>query len=306
MRMMIQLTANHKTDSQHLKLMELRPDPRTQKPFNPAAKGIELLQKLQTSLDIEEIISLFSSHILDILPHEGYRFDESEMAISFLEGRQSRHKIAYNLSIEEEKLGTLTFYRNWKFKDKELERLEQVLTQLLYPLRNGLRYQQALEYAYYDRLTGLRNRTSMELEVPRTLETAQRTGTPLSMMMIDIDHFKRINDMHGHLCGDQILKQVGEVVSDTVRASDLAFRFGGEEIAVMLPNADEEGAHHLAERLRQEINNLCYCDERELNVTVSIGISTLRTEDDVTSLFDRADKALYEAKQTGRDRVCIG
>jgi diguanylate cyclase (GGDEF)-like protein len=303
---MIQHTANQKTGSQHLNLMGVRPDPRTQKPFNPAAKGVELLHKLQTSLDIEEIISLFSSHILDILPHEGYQFHESELAISFLEGRQSRHKIAYNLSLEEEKLGTLTFYRNWKFKEKELENLEKVLSQLLYPLRNGLRYQQALEYAYYDRLTGLRNRTSMELEVPRTLETAQRTGTPLSMMMIDIDHFKGINDTHGHLCGDQILKQVGDVVSDTVRASDLAFRFGGEEIAVMLPNANEEGALHLAERLRQDISDLCYCEERELNVTVSIGISTLRAEDEVNSLFDRADKALYEAKQTGRDRVCAG
>jgi diguanylate cyclase (GGDEF)-like protein len=95
-------------------------------------------------------------------------------------------------------------------------------------------------------------------------------------------------------------------VSDTVRASDLAFRFGGEEIAVMLPNANEEGALHLAERLRQDISDLCYCEERELNVTVSIGISTLRAEDEVNSLFDRADKALYEAKQTGRDRVCAG
>lgn len=301
---MIQPTANQKTSRQHLNLMGLRPDPRTQKPFNPAAKGVELLHKLQTSLDIEEIISLFSSHILDILPHEGYQFEEPELAISFLEGRQSRHKIAYNLILEEEKLGTLTFYRNWKFKEKELENLEQVLSQILYPLRNGLRYQQALEYAYYDRLTGLRNRTSMELEVPRTLETAQRNGTPLSMMMIDIDHFKRINDTHGHLCGDQILKKVGEIVSHTVRASDLAFRFGGEEIAVMLPNADQEGAAHLAERLRSDISDLCYCDERDLSVTVSIGIATQRTDDEVTSLFERADKALYEAKQTGRDRVC--
>lgn len=302
---MIQQTASHKTGNQPLNLVGVRPDPGKQSPFNPAAKGIELLQKLQTSLDIEEIISLFSSHILDILPHEGYRFHEPGLAISFHEGRQSRHTISYNLSIEEDKLGTLSFYRNWKFKEKELERLELILGQLLYPLRNGLRYQQALEDAYYDRLTGLRNRTSMELEAPRTLETALRTDTSLSIMMIDIDHFKSINDTYGHLCGDQILKQIGKIVSKTVRASDLTFRFGGEEIAVMLPDAAAAGATQLAERLRREISSLEYCDQPGLSVSVSIGIATLRRNDGLNSLFERADQALYAAKQAGRDRVCV-
>jgi diguanylate cyclase (GGDEF)-like protein len=302
---MIQHIAHHKSGNQPLNLMGVRPDPRTQSPFNPVAKGIELLQKLQTSLDIEEIISLFSSHILDILPHEGYSFNESDLAISFQAGRQSRHNISYNLSIEEDRLGSLTFYRNWKFKEKELEKLELILGQLLYPLRNGLRYQHALECAYYDRLTGLRNRTSMELEAPRTLETALRTGSSLSIMMIDIDHFKSINDTHGHLCGDQILKQIGQIVSRTVRASDLAFRFGGEEIAIMLPNASAKGASQLAERLRTEIRSLEYCDQPGLSVSVSIGIATLQSDDELYSLFERADQALYTAKQTGRDRVCV-
>jgi diguanylate cyclase (GGDEF)-like protein len=287
-------------------LMGVRPDPSALPAINPAVKGIELLQKLQTSLEVEQIIDLFSSNILDMVPHEGYQFELEEMAISFLQGRQSRHKVSYNLTINEEVLGTLTLFRNWKFKPNEIEQLESVLPHLLYPLRNGLQYQQAIQYAYHDRLTGLRNRTALEMEAPHTIELAHRNEMELSMMMIDIDHFKKINDTYGHLCGDQILQKVGAIINETIRSSDIAFRYGGEEIAVLLPNADRAGAKRLAERLRQQIKEMGYCDETGLTVTVSIGISTLTPGDVTESLFSRADKALYQAKHCGRDQVCLG
>ena len=271
--------------------------------FDATAKGVELLQTLQTTLDLEQIIGLFSNVILEAIPHEGYRFRHEGLALDFSEGRQSRHQASYNLSLEDEHLGQLTLYRNWKFRDDELANLELLLGQLVYPLRNGIRYLQAVESAFNDPLTGLRNRSSMEIETPRMLELARRHNLPLCLLMIDIDHFKRINDTHGHLCGDEILKKVGEIVRHTVRASDMAFRFGGEEIAVLLPNCNPEGARQLAERLRSRIQEQAYCEARELEVTVSIGISALQTGDSRDDLFRRADEALYRAKANGRNRV---
>jgi diguanylate cyclase (GGDEF)-like protein len=307
MRNMIQQIASQTTKTtRKTNLMGVRPDPAVQPAINPAVKGIELLQKLQTSLDIEQIIDLFSSNILDMIPHEGYLFELEELAISFLQGRQSRHKISYNLTINEEVLGTLTLFRNWKFKENEIKQLESVLPHLLHPLRNGLQYFQAVQFAYKDRLTGLHNRAALDMEAPHSIELAHRNGMELSMMMIDIDHFKNINDTYGHLCGDKILQKVGQIVRDTIRGSDLAFRYGGEEIAVLLPSADREGSRRLAERLRENIKEMGYCDQSGLTVTVSIGISTLIADDVTETLFTRADQALYEAKRNGRDQVCMG
>ena len=304
---MIQQIASQNTKTaRKTSLMGVRPNPATQPAINPAVKGIELLQKLQTSLDIEQIIDLFSANILDMVPHEGYQFELEELAISFLQGRESRHRVSYNLTINEEVLGTLTLFRNWKFKDREIEQLESVLPHLLHPLRNGLQYFQAVQFAYKDRLTGLHNRAALDMEAPHSIELAHRNDMNLSLMMIDIDHFKKINDTYGHLCGDQILSKVGHIVNDTIRTSDLAFRYGGEEIAILLPSADREGAHRMAERLRENIKAMGYCDESGLTVTVSIGIATLIPGDASEDLFTRADKALYEAKHCGRDQVCVG
>ncbi|RMG57686.1 MAG: GGDEF domain-containing protein [Gammaproteobacteria bacterium] len=278
-----------------------------QKPrFDATAKGVELLQALQTTLDIEQIIGLFSNIILDVVPHEGYRFRHDELDLDISEGRHSRHEAGYNLSLEDEHLGQLTLYRNWKFRDDELANLELLLGQLVYPLRNAIRYLQAIESSYNDPLTGLRNRTAMEMEMPRMLELARRHNLPVCLLMLDLDHFKHINDTHGHLCGDEILKKVGQIVQHTIRASDLAFRFGGEEIAVLLPNCNPEGARQLAERLRGRVQDEAYCEARDLEVTVSIGIAALQTGDSRETLFQRADEALYRAKHNGRNRVEFG
>ncbi len=300
---MIRQTAEQTTKS--TSLTTARTNNLAVKPFNRAAKAAELLQKLQTTLDLEAIIDMFSGSIQEIIPHEGYSYQEAELDYSIQEGRQSRHRIAYNLIIQEEMLGTLTLFRNWKFTPQEMEQLEALLPQILYPLRNALKYHRALEHAYNDKLTGLRNRTSLEMEGPRTLEMAARANMDLCVMMIDIDHFKKINDSYGHLCGDKILKRVGKVINDVIRGSDEAYRFGGEELAVILPNADANGAVCLAERIRNEIRSLEYCNEDDLNVTVSIGIAQQDPKDGFYSLIERADQALYEAKHTGRNRVCV-
>ena len=162
------------------------------------------------------------------------------------------------------------------------------------------------ELAYTDPLTGLSNRRFFLEEMKRVLETARRYREPLSILMLDVDNFKRINDEYGHDVGDMILKQLAEVIRRSIRSSDIAARFGGEEFIVALPKTDERGALMVAERIRQEFKrSKVKVDGKEVGTTVSIGVASFEEGYDLDRLIKEADEALYEAKRTGKDKVVI-
>ena len=154
--------------------------------------------------------------------------------------------------------------------------------------------------ARHDGLTGIGNRHEFDEALPREFSRAQRTGAPLSLVLMDVDHFKVVNDTHGHQVGDDVLRQIGGVLKRLVRREDLAARYGGEEFVVLLPGIDATGALAFAERLRVEVQEQI----EAVRITVSAGVACYpdhaRNEQD---LVGRADAALYEAKGTGRDRV---
>lgn len=156
-----------------------------------------------------------------------------------------------------------------------------------------------------DSLTGLRNRRWVADVLTLEVLRATRYGTPLSILMADLDHFKRINDEHGHLAGDAVLVHVAEIVLALLRSTDVAGRYGGEELIVLLPQTDVDGAAALAERIRVAVESSpCESGEGErLPVTVSIGVTRLERGEDARRVVARADAALYEAKGAGRNRV---
>lgn len=158
-----------------------------------------------------------------------------------------------------------------------------------------------------DSLTGLSNRRHFLELAEKELARARRYDKLLSVLMLDLDQFKGINDTHGHQTGDSVLRMVGEVCRRTLREVDIVGRLGGEEFAILLPEIDVMQAMEVAERLRQDIANAVIPLEQggELNATASIGITTLTADDaNIDKLLDLADKAMYEAKRTGRNRVC--
>ncbi|CAD5106903.1 sensor domain-containing diguanylate cyclase [Zestomonas carbonaria] len=169
------------------------------------------------------------------------------------------------------------------------------------------RYQQDIEaLATTDMLTGLPNRRGFDLLAGQALREAQRNQEPLSALLIDIDHFKALNDSHGHLAGDQVLSSFASRLRDSLRQSDILCRWGGEEFIVLLKNTDHHAAYQLAEKLRQRINDSSFrFAEAELKVETSLGLTELRADDTLHSLISRADHALYRAKQSGRNRVCV-
>lgn len=155
--------------------------------------------------------------------------------------------------------------------------------------------------AIKDNLTGLFNRYYFDLRAQDEIAISDRYGEPLTMMMLDLDHFKNINDTWGHPAGDEVLKKTAEMLSSVIRKSDYVFRVGGEEFVVLMPKTDVKNAMAVAEKIRKAIENTEYNIEE--NVTISIGVSQKEKSEMLDSWYSRTDKALYYAKESGRNCV---
>jgi diguanylate cyclase len=158
-----------------------------------------------------------------------------------------------------------------------------------------------------DALTGLANRRSLDDYFRTSMINAMETGEPLCAFMIDVDHFKKFNDTHGHPIGDQVLRLVAKVLQDSIREGDLAARYGGEELAAVLPGADLAVCNDVAERVRRRISDAKLTRRttgQEIgSVTVSIGVAQFRPGESAEALIERCDRGLYQAKAAGRNRV---
>jgi diguanylate cyclase (GGDEF)-like protein len=155
-----------------------------------------------------------------------------------------------------------------------------------------------------DSLTKLPNRQAFDVIIKTFISDAKRNEEALSMLMVDIDHFKAVNDQYGHLAGDQLLIAVADCLRANLREADFVCRWGGEEFLVLLRKCDAHNALQLSEKLRQAVENMVVEFKNELlKVTVSQGISQWADGEPVDSLIERTDIALYQAKQAGRNRV---
>jgi len=159
----------------------------------------------------------------------------------------------------------------------------------------------------YDQLTGLLTKESLYLAFDRELERCLRYGLPLGVLMMDLDRFKSVNDGHGHLMGSHVLAEVGKIIQQSIRVEDVSARYGGEEFLSYLAETDVEGVRVAAERIRSDIEAFAFVlDEVSINVTISIGIAVAPEHGkDIKTLVAAADQALYRAKESGRNRVCI-
>ena len=169
-------------------------------------------------------------------------------------------------------------------------------------------HQQALRHiATNDGLTGIYNRRSFDTIIANELNRAKRYGREFSLLMIDIDHFKIVNDDFGHMAGDTILRTLAEKLSGQLRSNDHLARYGGEEFAVILPETPLDMAHLLAERVRTSVGEQDYevGNTSPVYITISVGVSSFPEQaETIKELILNADSALYNAKKTGRNRVC--
>jgi two-component system cell cycle response regulator len=164
------------------------------------------------------------------------------------------------------------------------------------------------QLAQTDPLTQILNRRALTERITAEMERALRYDSTMALLMIDLDHFKKVNDTYGHLVGDDVLRDVAQLLAETIRGSDIVARYGGEEFLVLLPETDDEGAEKFAERIREAVESHAFSnatDEPLLRLTASVGVAVFPAAriESVEDLFARADAALYRAKADGRNRV---
>jgi diguanylate cyclase len=165
--------------------------------------------------------------------------------------------------------------------------------------------QKARTEAFTDALTGLHNRHAFDCKLEEEFARWNRYGFPLSMIIVDVDHFKKVNDTYGHLAGDKVLHVIGAHLKKATRNVDFPARYGGEEFVVLLPEVDLKGAKIVAEKIRQAVEEKPFrSGDNRVNITVSCGVASFRKDDARKTPFERADEALYLAKRGGRNRCC--
>lgn len=273
------------------------------------APALALAARLHASLDVTQVIASFATALAESLSYDSFEFHHSMLGIACQAGAapgSARHSCQYRLDLFDDDLGEVRLSRARRFAAGELQALEDLLATLMPPLRNALLYQRALRSALTDSLTGLYNRGALDAALARDIGLARRNRQSLAVILVDIDHFKTVNDSHGHAVGDTVLCSVADRLRAAVRSTDLVARFGGEEFCLLLTATDRAGAQLLAERLCQALrDNCCRHGGVAVGVTASFGVACLDRDADATALLARADGALYAAKRNGRDQVML-
>ncbi|MBU2097765.1 MAG: GGDEF domain-containing protein [Gammaproteobacteria bacterium] len=265
---------------------------------------LRLLNTLQTSLYLDDILNMFRAELERLVKVNGMQYSNGSMDIQTVFGSQELHHCAYRLITQGDHLGEVVFYRDSRFSDQELQTIETLLSTLLSPVRNALLYRIALAASLTDPLTGAGNRAALTNNLQRELSLARRNGQQLSLLVIDIDRFKFINDTYGHSVGDLVLRELVNVINRVNRSTDLCFRLGGEEFVVLLSNTDRNGAEIIASRLCHAISQCHICtQDGSIQISVSIGASSQCETDTEDSLLNRADKAMYNVKRHGGNHI---
>ncbi|MES9847598.1 MAG: GGDEF domain-containing protein, partial [Candidatus Thiodiazotropha sp.] len=210
---------------------------------------LELSGKLQTTLEVDAVIELFANALQTQFQYDTFNYRSKDGDVDILLGEKAgRNRLEYDLNVLDTALGHITISRNRRYKKLEVQQIENLLAALLYPLRNALLYRAAIQSAFLDSLTGVKNRSAFDENFSRDIEFNRRKLSDLSLLVLDIDFFKKINDHYGHAVGDMVLKEIATTVEHTIRSSDALYRYGGEEFVVVLNDTNIAGAQLLAKR----------------------------------------------------------
>lgn len=291
-----------------------------------------LYQKMAGILDLPTMIEAYSIWLMEFIDHElvGYnnpswqrmhmfcsyhgpkRRQAIQLAQELLTPESTLEKCPYRLEgfhvhrwIIDSAIGSgvLVILRKGKpLSDDQIEFIEESLMILAEPLKRALDYEEIFSQARKDTLTSLPNRNVFEERIGSIIEQAKRHGHPLTLAALDLDHFKAVNDTMGHLMGDQVLKQVAEVLKKQIRLTDLLVRMGGDEFLLVLPDTTLQDARFMAERLCRAVEELNIVTTAG-RLAVSIGLSEWSSDMDINGWLERADDILYQAKANGRAQV---
>ena len=223
---------------------------------------------------------------------------------------ETRSLLCVPMILKEHILGVINLHKKalGGFSEREIRLVQAITAQAAIAIENARLYQQTRDLSNTDSLTRLANRRFFQVALDKEYAQARRYGANFSLIMIDIDHFKRYNDAHGHLQGDKVLRDVAQILQDNIRGIDLAARFGGEEFIILMPRTNKEGARAAAEKLRRCVAEREFTgaaqSQPEGRLTLSLGIAEFPEDaDNLETLQELADQALYQAKKDGRNQT---
>ncbi len=263
-----------------------------------------LTRRLSTTLSLENQLAILAGEVSEIVPVDAlhYRHQIGGTDFVFTSGMGGPHSCEYRLNLEGECYGTLLLKRRQKFIEQELEAIELILGAAICPIRNACQFLAIEHAALTDSLTGTPNKRAMESALQKACQLSDRHGDQYSLILCDLDHFKAVNDNHGHVVGDHLLKLSARALEKAVRSSDSVYRFGGEEFAILLPHTGDLEARNVADRMREYIGTISVnCGDTNVSITASCGVAVHLTGEDSKQWLARADEALYRAKDHGRD-----
>ncbi|MES3006173.1 MAG: GGDEF domain-containing protein [Pseudomonadota bacterium] len=270
---------------------------------------IQLSEVLQSSLELNTLLSVYLENVSTAVKLDGIYYSNEDQGVDASIAKQSTHSCGYRLITSEDRLGEIVFKRSKKFTEKELGILESLLSPLICPLRNSLKYTTAVKAAYTDPLTGAGNISMLSQTLEREIDLSKRHNQALSILLIDVDHMGELNDHFGHVTGDRVLSALAHRIMQLCRTTDAVFRYEDDQFLVILHNTGKEGAQVIAERILKSVQREGL-EERDavpgaesLQVALSLGFSVLTGTDSSTSLLERAAKALGSAKASGGNVV---
>lgn len=258
-----------------------------------------LLSILQTEIELTPLLRLYLDQVrqrlsLDglILHWQGQRYEMGTI--------NSSYRLTMEWTIDDNSQIKLAYVSSHRFNSQIHQQLDWLQRQLHFPLRNALRYEAMRQHSRTDHLTGLGNRASFDEQATNYVAQAKRSRQPLALLMLDLNHFKQVNDNNGHLMGDRVLQAAAQCLKEATRDSDLTFRFGGDEYAVLLTHGSEGSCLAVQKRIHEQFTKHSLL--ANLGVTTSIGFAEWTPADNIETWLCRADENMYLAKRKNQKK----
>jgi len=255
---------------------------------------LALMTQLQTTLDINELLSIFAIEVTRYVDFSGLYFKSQSLNTVLPGSRKAKKEQRFELKVDNNFIGTLSYGINGPISLTNFKVLEQLHQCLLHPIKNAIAYHAAMQLAMQDGLTGLGNRRYFDEQLKRSMHNANRHHSLVGLVLGDLNKFKAINDTYGHIAGDVVLQEFADVLRLCTRDSDSLFRFGGDEFAIIVENANDTALAIIENRINLALANNAQLNKYQLGC--SIGSTFMNRADNELSFFERADEILYRRK----------
>jgi diguanylate cyclase (GGDEF)-like protein len=276
----------------------------TQTPVRRALDKLDFLQKLSVAVELQPLLAIYASEVSLRLRVSGLEFEYQGKTFQPKYSQGSCCVLNSKLSLNDKDLGIMRYLSTKPLAQPQRQLIASLEQQLLQPLNNVLIFEHNRHLSLRDHLTGLGNRSYFDETLSCMKATAQRETRPFSLLMLDLDNFKQVNDRYGHNEGDLVLREFSQILKEALRTNDHVFRFGGDEFVLLLAHSEQLNPELVAQRIVDMTGKNKLLSKHK--VTTSVGFTNWNNGDCNASIVERADKALYKAKNNGKNTFYNG